>query len=249
MVNIDTVYQTVLALANKEQRGYITPQEFNLFANHAQTLIFEQYFYDLNQFKRVPGNQSNYADTSSIIEDKLAIFDARVILNSDLTQVQESQFTLPNNFYRLKNIQADYANDEVEYVDIVNSQKTIEVTTAQKANEIIHGGPLVRPTPNRPICYLSSAADGNQTLNVFPGVDTVRLDYTSSPIRAQWGYVVVNEKALWNPNTSNNFTLHESEEKNLINKILKLAGVSIEDPGLVQVATQEEIKNIRQEKA
>ena len=33
MVSIDTVYQKVLAIANKEQRGYITPQEFNLFAN------------------------------------------------------------------------------------------------------------------------------------------------------------------------------------------------------------------------
>jgi hypothetical protein len=32
MINIDSVYQTVQALANKEQRGYITPQEFNLFA-------------------------------------------------------------------------------------------------------------------------------------------------------------------------------------------------------------------------
>ena len=50
-VNINTVYQTVLALANKEQRGYITPQEFNLFARQAQMQIFEQYFYDLNQFK------------------------------------------------------------------------------------------------------------------------------------------------------------------------------------------------------
>ena len=46
MVSIDTVYQRVLALANKEQRGYITPQEFNLFADHAQTTIFEQYFYN-----------------------------------------------------------------------------------------------------------------------------------------------------------------------------------------------------------
>ena len=46
-VNIDTVYQRVLAIANKEQRGYITPQEFNLFANQAQMDIFEQYFYDL----------------------------------------------------------------------------------------------------------------------------------------------------------------------------------------------------------
>ena len=53
MVNIDTVYQRVLALANKEQRGYITPQEFNLFANQAQYEIFEQYFYDISQFSRV----------------------------------------------------------------------------------------------------------------------------------------------------------------------------------------------------
>ena len=36
MVNIDTVYQTVLALANKEQRGYINPQDSNLFADMAQ---------------------------------------------------------------------------------------------------------------------------------------------------------------------------------------------------------------------
>ncbi len=45
-VSIDTVYQRVLAILNKEQRGYITPQEFNLFANQAQLDIFEQYFYD-----------------------------------------------------------------------------------------------------------------------------------------------------------------------------------------------------------
>ena len=51
-VTIDTVYQRVLALANKEQRGYITPQEFNLLANQAQISIFEQYFYDKNQRER-----------------------------------------------------------------------------------------------------------------------------------------------------------------------------------------------------
>ena len=45
MVYIDTVYQRVLAIANKEQRGYITPLEFNLLANQAQMDIFEQYFF------------------------------------------------------------------------------------------------------------------------------------------------------------------------------------------------------------
>ena len=64
MVNIDTVYQRVLAIANKEQRGYITPQEFNLYANQAQMDIFEQYFYDLSQYNRVPGNDSTYSGSN-----------------------------------------------------------------------------------------------------------------------------------------------------------------------------------------
>ena len=51
-VNIDTVYQRVLVLANKEQRGYITPQEFNLLANQAQQNLFEQYIYNLNKRTR-----------------------------------------------------------------------------------------------------------------------------------------------------------------------------------------------------
>ena len=60
-ININRVYQKVLAIANKEQRGYITPQEFNLFAEQAQLDIYNQYFYDINQFNRVPGNDQPYS--------------------------------------------------------------------------------------------------------------------------------------------------------------------------------------------
>ena len=74
-VNIDTVYQRVLAIANKEQRGYITPQEFNLLANQAQLDIFEQYFYDLNQFSRLPGNETKYSDIVDMLEEKISIFE------------------------------------------------------------------------------------------------------------------------------------------------------------------------------
>ena len=57
-VSVDTVYQRVLAVLNKEQRGYLTPEEFNLFANQVQMDIFEQYFYDINQFSRLHGNDT-----------------------------------------------------------------------------------------------------------------------------------------------------------------------------------------------
>ena len=75
MVSVDTVYQRVLALANKEQRGYITPQEFNLFANQAQQEILDQYFYDINQFGRLHGNDTEYSDMLNILEEKISFFE------------------------------------------------------------------------------------------------------------------------------------------------------------------------------
>ena len=66
-VSIDTVYQRVLTLANKEQRGYITPQEFNLLANQAQMEIFEQYFRDIEQFNKTPGNTQEFSDSLSVL--------------------------------------------------------------------------------------------------------------------------------------------------------------------------------------
>ena len=74
MVSIDNVYQKVLAFANKEQRGYITPQEFNLFAHQAQLEVFEQYFYDLNQFLRLPGNSEEYSNIVTNLREKIAFF-------------------------------------------------------------------------------------------------------------------------------------------------------------------------------
>ena len=74
-VPIDTVYQRVLTLANKEQRGYITPQEFNLLANQAQMEIFEQYFYDIKTYTVLPGNTEEYSDPLNVLYEKISEFE------------------------------------------------------------------------------------------------------------------------------------------------------------------------------
>ncbi len=51
----------------------------------------------------------------------------------------------------------------------------------------------------------------------------------------------------YSSSTSINFQLHDSEEVPLIIKILSLAGVTIKDPGVVQIAKQEEAQKINQE--
>ena len=73
-INVDTVYRTVLLVLNKENRGYITPDEFNKTATQVQLDIFEQYFDDLNQQLRVPQQGNDYANRQRAIEQKLAPF-------------------------------------------------------------------------------------------------------------------------------------------------------------------------------
>jgi len=227
---IDTVYQTVLAIANKEQRGYITPQEFNLFANHAQMDIFEQYFYDLNQFKRVPGNQSDYADIIGIIEEKIT----RFITPTHITQTSTG-VTLPGDIHRLSTVTRD--------------GRTCEIMSREQAFAI-QQGPLTKPTVYHPTCYRT----GKYNLEVRPSFThldwsiPLYVSYTRKPNPPNWTYIVVNDKALWNGDGTD-FELHPSEEENLVIKIAKLAGISIKDALIVQTASQEEVKNFKQEKA
>jgi hypothetical protein len=75
-INVDTVYKTVLLILNKEQRGYMTPDEFNKVATQVQLEIFESYFDSLNQQLRVPDNDSEYADRIKNIDGELSIFKA-----------------------------------------------------------------------------------------------------------------------------------------------------------------------------
>jgi hypothetical protein len=73
-INVNTVYQTVLLILNKEQRGYMTPLEFNKTAGQAQLEIFETYFDSLNQQIRVPQTNADYSDRVVSIDEKISIF-------------------------------------------------------------------------------------------------------------------------------------------------------------------------------
>ena len=236
-VSVDTVYQTVLALANKEQGGYITPQEFNLFANHAQSEIFEQYFYDLSQFKRGRGSDDNESDMVSLLEDKIAIFSSTSTLSNQDPEAGNSKFELPNNFYRLIDVRTGSSHSNVQINKL-----------SRKDFWEYNQGPLTKGTLSRPNCYLHQ--DGIVWVNPDL-IEEIWVNYIRKPKVPKWTYVVINEKALWNPIASDkqDFELHDSEQHNLVVKILKLAGVSIKDYNLAQAAGQNEVQNIQQQKS
>jgi len=232
MVLIDTVYQRVLAIANKEQRGYITPQEFNLFANQAQTNIFEQYFYDINQYDRVPKNATEYSNLEDITDDKLAPFKRK---QPAPTNLGPGLFEIPDYVYKLGTVkfQEKHIVDQVQEDELIN----------------INNSPLTKPNTTRPV-YTRYGATAGEVIQVYPTSIVSQLTYTyvKKPAKVNWGYAVVGGNALYDATTAVNFELHPSEEKKLVLKILALCGILLKDSGLYASSSQEEDRDISQEK-
>jgi len=234
-INVNTVYQTVLMILNKEQRGYMTPTEFNTVATQVQLEIFEKYFDDLNQQLRVPQADTDYADRQENIDEKLAIF--KTFGDATYTTVGGlSYFALPTSdtygnvvsFYRLGNV---LYNDE----KVVQRLDRHEFYYANQSR-------LTKPSTINP-AYLYE----NQKLFIKPTTitDKIKVDYIRKPNDIIWGftpgsvgqYVWNNTPySLSNPTGSTDFEIHESEQTEVILKILLYSGIIIRDPEVVQTA-------------
>ena len=73
-INVNSVYRVVLSILNKEQRGYLTPDQFNRLGKQAQLDLFEKSFYDYNRQltkRNIQGVNSEYGDIADNIEEKI----------------------------------------------------------------------------------------------------------------------------------------------------------------------------------
>ena len=247
-VNIDTVYQRVLAILNKEQRGYVTPQEFNLFANQAQLDIFEQYFYDINQFGRVPGNDTEFSDMLNILNEKINLFET----NAAMTYNASFYWQTPADLYRLGTIV--YANTVTSKSLYPTPDTVVNTTTLVEAertnyNEylMINQSEYLKPTNSRPVFVASTA--GYKVYGAAGELITgVACNYIKNPAEAAWGYQMVFGEALYDATTSVDFELHDSEETELVIKVLALAGLVVKDIQMYQIANSIETQTTQQEK-
>ena len=232
MINIDTIYQKVLALANKEQRGYITPQEFNLLADKAQMDIFSAYFHDLKMAYHKPTKTQIGigGDEMEMLKAKLHPFKTNTIF----TQVaDDATASLPATLY---------------FTDILLQNNTEVAELTKKEIAYTQNNPLLRATTSRMV-YVREQHDGtNSVITIYPTptVDTVfDIHYYKIPNTPTWGYVVVNNKALYNNSTSTDFELHISEEEALVTRVLELAGLVIRNEELAQAAMVDKANTIK----
>jgi hypothetical protein len=191
-VNVDTVYKTVLLILNQQQRGYMTPDEFNKVATQVQLNIFETYASDLNQQYRLPDNDTEYGNRVKNIEQKLQFFQ-----RTGATAYVGPHFTItPTDVYRL---------GSVFYRDT-------ELTQYAQRNELrqILLSPLTQPTTNFPI-YLYE----NDLLYVYPTSiqADITISYLKTPSDIQWAFTTgAQGQYLYNAAGSTDFELDISEQ-------------------------------------
>ena len=293
-INVNTVYQTVLLILNKEQRGYMTPVEFNKIGTQVQLEIFEKYFEDINQQIRVPQTNTDYADRVLNLDEKISIFKTigdttyangafSLPAESGSSQATFTTVTLLNQqAYTITTITANQltSGTTTVYLDGIASTAysingtTITLNVAPAAGidifivnvqddfyrlgtviystgalptqelervdrgELYHllSSKLTAPTTTYPIYVYE-----RQKLFVYPQtIQTgVQATYIRKPVDPIWNFTLSGNAYVYNPDTSLNFELHDSEQTEIVLKILLYAGVVVKDPTIIQVAAQQ----------
>jgi hypothetical protein len=226
MVNVDTVYRTVLLIINKEQRGYITPDEFNKTAAQVQLEIFNEYFEDLNQQIRVPDNDTEYSDRVKNLQEKIAIFQT-----DGVCAPGAGFFSIPTatDFYKLGTV-------------IYNNEKEVQYVQPNELLEL-NLSPITKPSKYWPVYTYRDLK-----IRVYPTTITtgITCTYIRKPANPVWNFTLgANQQYIYNSGTSVQFELHPIEQTNLITRILLYSGIVINDPQIVQIASaQAQAENV-----
>ena len=217
MVDINDVYQKVQVLCNKEQRGYITPQEFNLLADKAQKEIFEGYFSELSRQEDRLKSENDDGNIKNSLYQKL----------EDLAGVTTTtSYVSMGTSWRI-------GNAWVSETDATAPSAPVKKISQEEYHEM-ERHPFTKPSLAHPVMFHTY---GRWQFKPTQGGRTYKYTYWSEPSTPKWNYVVVQGKALYNASGSNHFDLHRSEEELVVNRILELAGIVIMKPGIVELGS------------
>ena len=236
-VSVDKVYKTVLFILNKEQRGYVTPAEFNSIAEQVQFQIFESYFPDGNQqFRKNQTNSQNGTEFFDMFKDisyKLHPFEEEVPFTYDAVADGFAQTTpVVDVLYKIGEVVSNYTSVNPSLASIT------QLVSKSDFNKISRSK-LTAPDNKNPLFFTTNTA-GNLLLKVTPTPNTITVNAIVKPTSPIWSFTTGGlGQYIYNPNTSTDFQLDVSEQSLLILEILKYFGIVINDPTIIQAASQE----------
>ena len=174
-INVNTVYTTVLSIPNKEQRGYLTPDEFNKIGTQVQLEIFEKFFEDYNQYIRMPKTDVEFASRMDRIRQEFQVFEKTATASA----VALSKYTEPTDLHRFGSA----------FWDVGTTRPEIGIISERDYQQQILS-PILQPSNDFPI-----ATYKDNKLRVYPeatapAVKDVVFNYIKKPTDIRWGFSV-----------------------------------------------------------
>ena len=240
---IDSVRSTVLAALNKNNYGYLSPSDFNLYAKQAQLEIFENLFYQYNtqlNLENVRKSGTDYANISKNILETISLFE----VEKDLSPHSDGngKYNLPSaattgfDYYYINSIKC-FSSDVFK--------GTAEKVSPSKLS-LLTSSSLTSPSESFP---LYTVKDGFLFVNPtsFSGSTDVSCSYIRYPKDPVWTYssVLAAQAPVFNPSAADyqDFELPKDNFNDLVINILKYAGLEVREPMVMNFANQEEQQN------
>jgi len=241
---IQQVYEAVLAILNKNNYGYLTPTDFNLYAQQAQLDLFEDVFYQYNNQvnkENARAQGTGYADIKKGLVEVIDMFSVTAALTNIggiNTYQLPSVVTTGSDFYFINKVLA-FKADGVTFTGEAERASHSKIT-------LLNNSLYTAPTITYPAYTTESS-----TLTIFPSsinaANQLQAQYIRYPATPIWTYVSLG--AAQQPQFSitpsyQDFELPLDYFQDLVNKILQFAGMEIRETEVVQYALgQEQIEN------
>lgn len=229
MASVNLVYNTLKDLANKEQRGFITPAVFDNFAQVAQLNIFKNILEKIQKGKALRARGIDGAREQSIITQAQTDLSA-LSKTSTLTQV-DGVFAKPDDMAYLIGLTSSGS------VILGQSTRTaIEILYDESKIDYILKSDIMAPSDTHPIGLISNS------IEVFPSsIKKIRITYYKFPqglnplsgaksaALPTYGYTSVNGVELYNAANSVDFELPDHYVPELVTEMAKLIGINLRD--------------------
>lgn len=242
---INNVRKTVLSILNKNNYGYISPDDFNMFARQAQREVFENYFYQYAHANNKTNSRtagSGYADIAAKHEQAIDTFHVTEALSYDAAS---TSYLAPS---LLTTGSEPYLVMGMDILDTGVLKGEASKVSVAKARMLSRSN-LTLPTYNNAIY---SEDGGKITTQPNPAAaGDVECRYIRYPKDPNWTYLSFgNGEPLFDGTATDfqDFEVDLSEESELINKILQMAGLSIREIQMATIASQEEVERKTEQK-
>ncbi len=216
-MNVNTVYEIVKQIVNKNEDGYIDPDQFNLFINQAQTSFLDYLLGEFQQYQyKSPQPRVGYSQNETT-RNRLTPIIYGYILSVDSSGLAP----YPGDYEQVDAMWSMYGNARIRYTQQERLYSTINSR--------------IDPVATNPIYLIKDVG-----FQFYPtNLSQASLSYVKTPPIIVWAYTLDGEgRPVYDPNNSFDPIWYNPDMYEIIARCLKMCGVNLQAAIVEQYANQ-----------